>query len=150
VCLDKEAAAARLKRLDPEAVEQQRAQQKKWRAANKDAVRIRNKRNGHGIKVEVINRYGGACVCCGEDGIPFLGMDHINGDGARHRRAHFKNERHGAGSPFYYWIKKNNFPDFLQVLCHNCNLAKGTGKVCPHKMKIPNPSQLTLFDLEVS
>ena len=33
------------------------------------------------------------------------------------------------------WIVKNNFPKGFQILCHNCNLAKGYSKnnKCPHE-----------------
>lgn len=33
---------------------------------------------------------------------------------------------------FYRWIKKNGFPDSVQVLCWNCNCAKGIYGYCPH------------------
>lgn len=35
------------------------------------------------------------------------------------------------------WIKKNNFPHTFQILCHNCNFAKGHSKdnKCPHERK---------------
>ena len=31
------------------------------------------------------------------------------------------------------WIKKNNFPKGFQILCHNCNVAKGIYGECPHE-----------------
>jgi hypothetical protein len=36
------------------------------------------------------------------------------------------------------WIIDNNFPEYFQVLCHNCNFAKGIKRnnhTCPHEMK---------------
>jgi len=32
----------------------------------------------------------------------------------------------------YVWLKRNYFPTGFQLLCHNCNLAKGFYGKCPH------------------
>ena len=37
------------------------------------------------------------------------------------------------GSTLHKWIKDNNFPDGFQILCHNCNQAKGYYGICPHE-----------------
>lgn len=34
---------------------------------------------------------------------------------------------------FREWQRKNNYPKGFQVLCHNCNLAKGFYGKCPHQ-----------------
>ena len=35
-----------------------------------------------------------------------------------------------------FWKKiKNNFPKGFQILCHNCNIAKGHYGKCPHEKK---------------
>lgn len=79
-------------------------------------------------RVKVIEKYGGKCCCCGEDEIKFLAIDHINNDGAKHRKSLGLYASHS----FCEWIIKNNYPDFLQILCHNCNCAKGYYGKCPH------------------
>ena len=89
----------------------------------------------------VINHYGGKCACCGESTYEFLAIDHINGGGTAHRR-----EIKGYGSRMCDWLIKNNFPDGFQILCHNCNLAKGFYGQCPHQKgqdqeQINNPTQ---------
>lgn len=80
----------------------------------------------------VINHYSKGennCACCKENQINFLSIDHMNNDGAKHRR-----EIRGiSGGPFYSWLIKNNFPEGLQILCFNCNFAKGHYGECPHK-----------------
>lgn len=77
---------------------------------------------------EAITRYGSRCACCGEDNELFLTFDHIENDGAEHRRAI------GDGGKYLLcWIKKNHYPDCIQLLCYNCNCAKGFYGVCPHK-----------------
>lgn len=77
-------------------------------------------------KLEILARYGDWCSCCGEVLAEFLCIDHINNDGAEHRRSV------GSGSAVYSWIKKNNFPPGFQVLCINCNFAKGHLGSCCH------------------
>ena len=66
------------------------------------------------------------CACCGETEVEFLGIDHIDGDGAQHRREVLP-------SRIYRWLIKNKFPAGIQVSVHNCNLAKGYYGACPHQ-----------------
>jgi hypothetical protein len=40
-----------------------------------------------GIREDVIAAYGGRCACCGEFERDFLTLDHVNNDGAEHRRS---------------------------------------------------------------
>jgi 5-methylcytosine-specific restriction endonuclease McrA len=77
------------------------------------------------LRRAILEHYGNCCVCCGETIPEFLAIDHINGGGKKHRKE--------TGSNFYAWIIKNGFPKDLQILCHNCNLAKGFYGECPHK-----------------
>lgn len=70
-----------------------------------------------------------ACACCGETRYEFLALDHINGNGAAHRR---EIKMKGSGIQFYRWLRVNSYPVGLRVLCHNCNLSKGFYGECPH------------------
>lgn len=38
------------------------------------------------LKALIYKAYGNMCACCGETEEVFLGIDHINGDGAEHRK----------------------------------------------------------------
>jgi hypothetical protein len=69
-----------------------------------------------------------ACACCGEHEAGFLALDHIDGKGPR------QPGRRAGGNSFYSWLKKQGFPTGLQVLCHNCNCAKGRDRQCPHRI----------------
>ena len=96
-----------------------RSQSRKW----SDRARPR-------LRLEVITHYSNGanvCKCCGEDHIPFLTIDHVNGGGLRHRR--------DLGNNFYPWLKRNGFPNGFQVLCMNCNFAKWRVGVCPHELE---------------
>jgi hypothetical protein len=82
------------------------------------------------LKLSAMNAYGGAkCACCGETLVEGLTIDHVNGDGAKHR------QENGmiSSSSIYLWLKKNGYPRGFQVLCGTCNLAKGTSDHCPHE-----------------
>ena len=46
-----------------------------------------------------------------------------------------KQKRDPPGYLLYVRLKKEGFPDGFQVLCFNCNTAKGTSEHCPHEMK---------------
>jgi len=99
-----------------------------WRNANRQKLAEKSKRERTLMKEKVYSFYGNACACCGETNPFFLALDHINNDGNKHRR------EHGSGFSLYRWILKSNFPNTLQILCHNCNVGKHlNGGVCPHK-----------------
>ena len=78
------------------------------------------------LRGRVLDAYGRVCACCGEGEARFLAIDHIKNDGAQHRA------EIGGGS-VYAWLAANNFPkENFQLLCHNCNMAKGVCGECPH------------------
>lgn len=98
---------------------------------NKEEILARHKRRKREIKEEVFKAYGGAfCSCCGETIVEFLTIDHINGNGAEHRKELGKSY---TGTRFYYWLMRKNYPPGFQVLCFNCNCAKSILGYCPHK-----------------
>lgn len=80
------------------------------------------------IRLEVLEAYGGKCVCCGETHKVFLTLDHIFGGGGAHRQTL------GARG-VYNEVKKEGFPkDRYRILCMNCNFATRFGRVCPHQI----------------
>jgi len=96
-------------------------------ATNKDKVYEYRKAREKRTKLEVIAHYGGKCACCGETIVEFLTMDHIYGGGRKHAKE-LKKTR------FFMWVKRNNYPDSLQILCFNCNCGREiNGGICPHK-----------------
>jgi hypothetical protein len=96
---------------------------------NKEKKRKQMRMRGRTVRLEAFVAYGGQiCKCCGETIYELLGLDHINNDGKDHRK-----EVGASGTTFYYWLKKRGFPKVgLQVLCHNCNIAKALYGACPH------------------
>ena len=70
------------------------------------------------------------CRCCKDSShIEFLAVDHIHG------RKHLpKEEQTLGGMDMNSWLKKNNYPKGFQILCQNCNFAKGMYGKCPHEL----------------
>ena len=112
------------------AAEYRRAHPDKKRAREAKRARVKRRED----RVAALTAYGGACACCGEKREPFLVLDHINGDGAEHRRAMQPNRgaHPPAGYRTYQWLRLRGYPPGLQVLCANCNMAKERG-TCPHQ-----------------
>ena len=68
-----------------------------------------------------LKAYGGHCVCCGCHNPKYLQLDHVNDDGAEHRRQIANGSRGGS---LYKWAYFNGFPHRLQLMCGNCHQAK--------------------------
>ncbi len=81
------------------------------------------------LRMEVLLAYGGECACCREWRYEFLTIDHINNDGAEHRRKIGTDRYHWL----YPWLKNQGYPEGFQVLCINCNCSKQWRGYCPHK-----------------
>lgn len=90
------------------------------------------------IVIEALNHYGGQiCNCCGEKNTYFLSIDHINNNGADHRR------EIGCvtGKNLARWLKKIGWPSGYQIMCFNCNCGRAKNKgVCPHNEDMANGS----------
>lgn len=99
-----------------------------WNGLSKEQKEAKLKRTRDYYKkrrLEAIEKYGSKCVCCGETEIRFLEIDHINNDGAVHRKKM-------GSSRIINWLRKRNYPKGFQLLCSNCNMAKGRFGECPH------------------
>ena len=88
-------------------------------------------KNRNKLRDQVFEAYGSKCTCCQESHRAFLCIDHIDEDGAEHRRQLGKKAK---GMGFYEWLRRNDFPEGFQILCWNCNSAKSLRGGCPHKM----------------
>ncbi len=120
-----------------------RERQRRWRAANAEQYRVSRREKYQvdsapvlrGMQAratrlhdEVFGYYGRTCQCCGA--LRDLSIDHINGDGAEHRRVLYGGSHKGGGVRFYAWLKRNHFPSGYQTLCRQCNRSKSNGPKC--------------------
>jgi hypothetical protein len=100
------------------------AAQRAYLDANRERLQVISRDRVRGIRAEMIAAYGARCVCCGETEPKFLTIDHINNDGGGGKRK----ERNIA-----LVLKRLGWPkDNYQLLCFNCNCAKGFYGACPH------------------
>jgi len=103
--------------------ERYRAYDKKCRDKYRNERREYEKLRKRRVKLEVVTHYGNGtaqCVVCGEDRLPCLTLDHVNNDGAQHRR----DTGLTGGSAMYLWVKRKGFPKIFQTLCMNCQGMK--------------------------
>ena len=111
-------------------LEQERAYVSRHYKENKEKQNLRSKlfarKQSAKWKKELMKHYGNKCACCGEIDPMFLAVDHIDNNGAQHRKEI-------GGVRIYKWLIENNFPPGFQILCHNCNLAKEFYGECPHE-----------------
>ena len=147
------------KRKEPEVKLKTQAWQKKYDSDPKN--KLRKKKYAHSPnrlarrktirderRLEVLQYYSKqlsksnipCCRCCGEKShVDFLAIDHIAG--RKEMDSDTKLVKLGYSSSLrekdlQYWIIKNNFPKGFQILCHNCNSAKGYAgnkNKCPHE-----------------
>jgi hypothetical protein len=97
---------------------------------NPDLYREKHRAEMLDKKKIVIEAYGGKCACCQEKEFSFLSIDHIDNDGAEHRKKHSLK----AGIKTYRFLINKNFPKGFQVLCFNCNFGKQINHgICPHQ-----------------
>lgn len=103
---------------------------KPWecRSCISDKTAARNRRVRGDARTEANEHYGPGCQCCGEQELVFLAVDHIDGNGAEHRRSIGTTE-------LARWCKRNGWPSGFQMLCNNCNYAKWRLGVCPHEAR---------------
>lgn len=100
--------------------------QQNWRDANRETINSRTNELRRTHRINALNILGGACECCGERTFEFLSIDHINGGGREERKTL------NSQQLVYKLIKEGKIEGY-RVLCHNCNLALGIYKSCPHK-----------------
>lgn len=112
----------------------QRERTRAWREANPEkqsaAATAYQRRRYTQLKLEVVAAYGGCCSCCGEEEIHFLTIEHIGGVPEHHKRADGKRL---PGSTILARIKNEGFPNYITVLCFNCNCSLGMFGFCPHQ-----------------
>lgn len=93
----------------------------------KPIKQLKNKEARWNLRKQVLLAYGAKCICCGESELKFLAIDHIHNDGAKERKT-------VCSRDMLKFLIKNNYPkDRYQLLCHNCNMAKGFYGSCPHQ-----------------
>lgn len=88
------------------------------------------------VKVTMFSWYGEQCVCCRENGLDFLTLDHVNDDGYKEIKIVNNFRRRPGGWTEYMRILAlgyENRPKDRQTLCFNCQWGKRLNNgFCPH------------------
>lgn len=111
---------------------------RQWRLLNVEKCKAADREKYRRLRARVIVHYShgtNRCACCGESDIAFLTIDHIV---PVRRKGHDTRE---VGTGLYARLRAQGFPPGYQVLCYNCNCAKGTDGECPHQ-------RFTIFDVD--
>lgn len=104
-----------------------------YRSKNVEFYRSLNREWWEQLRRDVITGYGGKCACCGESTPEFLSLDHVIPIGSKARKAT------GGTQGAYADARRRNYPLDYQLLCHNCNQAKGYYGYCPHQLNPGEP-----------
>jgi hypothetical protein len=108
------------------------ATKQKWVETNRSAKNKQSREYYARCKAAALAYYSNgsmrcACRSCPETMQEFLTIDHVNNDGAEHRK------KNPAAISLAPWLVSHGFPEGYQVLCFNCNIAKGINGRCPHE-----------------
>jgi len=116
---------------------------RKWRESNRpryrELARNWNNKTRRDRKEIVFSHYSNGkinCNCCGITGIEFLTVDHVVSRKKMEGDTQLMKLGYSAkliGKDLYKWLEMNNFPVGFQILCWNCNFAKGSLGKCPHE-----------------
>jgi plasmid maintenance system killer protein len=109
--------------------------QKYWRKKKPQAYNLYSMIHNRKIRLEVLRHYSNGkpkCVKCGIEDTRCLSIDHINGNGAEHRK-----ELKKLRTNIITYLRKNNYPDGFQILCMNCQFIKRHENNENRKGKLP-------------
>jgi hypothetical protein len=120
----------KVRRSPAEYKEKVSKQGKEYYAKTSSKTRKQTRERMAALKLEVLTFYSpnhilGCCWSgCTVADIDMLSLDHVNNDGADHRRLINKTYRNRGGEKLYRIVKRENFPTGFQTLCMNHQLKK--------------------------
>ena len=127
--MSKQAEYQRRYLAKPGIKEKRAALNRSWIERNRERYNQAKAEYRFSTKVQAIAYYSNNTMACADCGytadIDALCLDHINNDGAAHRKELGCSSRNGvSGTTIYERLKANGWMDGLQVLCFNCNTIK--------------------------
>ena len=141
----KKNARARVYNARPDVIEHREEYNKLTRPHRIGVQKARRAFLRYDVLMNISNAVKPKCACCGlDDHIDFLSLDHVQGRKQMDNIKEITDIGYSSELQFYnllVWIRENEYlksleTQYFQVLCHNCNFAKGMVKnklTCPHK-----------------
>lgn len=113
----------------PGVKEKYRELNRKWIENNREAYNKSKSLYRFKLKHFVLSHYSNGtmeCAICGyNENIDALCLDHVNNNGAEHRKSLGCSSRgNSGGTTIYERLKALGWQEGLQVLCYNCNSIK--------------------------
>lgn len=96
----------------------------KYREENKESIVAYHSSYYKNKRDKFLFLYGCICVCCGEDQAEFLTIEHKLGQIGKKKESSFR---------AYTKAITEYRPDLYEILCMNCNHARGRYGKCPHQ-----------------
>src|SRR5271156_2988917 len=89
------------------------------------------------LRLELFAAFDWKCSCCGEGHPQFLSLEHIHGVGSGNSYRHKIGLKSKQSYLQIYQAKRENWDKTkYELLCMNCNFAKGHFGQCPHRSGI--------------
>lgn len=82
------------------------------------------------LKNDAYSAYGNACSCCPEHRLSLLEFDHIGGWGKEHKGS---TGNRISGYALYIWLRSNNYPSTIRLLCGSCHISITRNGICEHE-----------------
>jgi len=99
---------------------------REYRRKHPEVYRAHNRRSRTKLKGEVLIHYGNGrmeCVICHDTRIQVLTIDHIYGNGRKHRQ-----EIGGSSKSLYCWLRRSGYPEGFRTLCGSCQMLENARK----------------------
>ena len=104
-----------------------------YREKRRAELSAQARRYSEDIRSAGITAYGAHCNCCGEQRPEFLTIDHVDGRAVQDFRS---SGTRITGKHMWRKLRRLGWPkDAYQLLCFNCNCAKGAYGTCPHEQE---------------
>ena len=107
-------------------VQHSREIKRKYAEKHRDKILLRHRNNDKETRKRFLEMYGNKCSCCGETTYEFLTIEHKLGQKG------IKHSKKETGVHAYKEAIKEYRPDIYEILCMNCNFARGRYGYCPH------------------
>lgn len=117
-------------------IEKRRQWNREWIENNREKYNAQKAKYRDKLKIEVFSYYWKwniSCSYCWFSNIDWLCLDHINNDWNIHRKEMWQTRRSWIST--YEKLRKEWYPEWIQILCANCNQIKEVERKRSERLK---------------